>query len=184
MTPQHRLRIDLAAAAYLDALERDDADAQAHLWARAATDADLLAALREVHAGLLEEREAADRAAIGDAVARAVDAHLPSAEVVRAPAGPVTVGEVANELFRHAPDRLPPEAHALNELLRASGEPLPEDLGLWVLREWAEGKFGSAPVEYWKVFSDAARKVRMRANTEAEYQLAARRAKPASGGGQ
>lgn len=184
MTPHDRLRIDLAAAAYLDALVRDDPETQARLWGQAAADPGLLAAFREVHAGLLEENEAADRTAAGAAVARAAETHLASAEVVRPPAGPVTVGEVADELFRHTPDRLPPEAHALNAALRVSGEPLPADLGLWALREWAERTFGTAPVEYWKAFGEAARKVRMRANSDAEYQLAARRAKPPTGGTQ
>lgn len=183
MTHRDRLRIDLAAAAYLDALARDDPDAQARLWGQAAADPNLLAAFREVHAGLLEECEAADQTAAGAAIARAVETHLPSAEVVRPPSGPVTVGDVADELFRHTPDRLPPEAHALNAALRASQEPLPADLGIWVLKEWAEGKFGPGPADYWRAFGEAARKVRMRANADAEYQLAARRAKPSTGGG-
>jgi hypothetical protein len=180
MTHHDRLCIDLAAAAYLDALTRDDVETQARLWSQAAADPSLLAAFQEVHAGLLEENEATDHAAAGAVVAQAAKMHLTSAEVVRPPTGPVTVGDVANELFHHTPDRLPSEAHALNAALRASSEPLPTDLGLWALREWAEGKFGAAPTEYWKAFGEAARKVRMRANS-AEYQLAARRAKPPTG---
>jgi hypothetical protein len=184
MTHHDRLRIDSAAAAYFDALIRDDVETQVRLWGQAATDPGLLAAFQEVHAGLLEENEAADHPDAGAVIAQAAEAHLTSAEVVRPTVGPVTVGDVADELFRHTPDRLPSEAHALNEVLRASGEPLPVDLGLWALREWAERTFGTAPVEYWKAFGEAARKVRMRANSDAEYQLAARRAKPPTGGTQ
>lgn len=178
MKHHDRLRIDLAAAAYLDALTRDDVETQDRLWSQAAADPSLLAAFQEVHAGLLEENEAADQAAAGAVIAQAAEMQLTSADVVRPSAGPVTVGDVANELFHHTPDRLPSEAHALNAALRASSEPLPTDLGLWALREWAEEKFGAAPTEYWKAFGEAARKVRMRANSDAEYQLAARRAKP------
>lgn len=182
MKHQDRFRIDSAAAGYLDALAQDDVETQARLWAQAATDPGLLAAFQEVHAGLLEENEAADLTATGAAIAQAAETHLTSAEVVRPHADPVTVGDVANELFHHTPDRLPPEAHALNAVLRASSEPFPTDLGIWALREWAEGKFGAAPAEYWRAFGEAARKVRMRANADAEYQLAARRAKPSTGG--
>jgi hypothetical protein len=183
MTPQHRLRIDLNAAAYLDALLTEDADAQARLWARAATDPDLLAALREVHAGVLEENEAADRVAIGAVLARVAETHLPSAELVRPPARPVTVGDVANELFRHTPDRLPPEAHALNELLRASGEPLPQDLGLSKLTAWAEANFGRAAAEYWAAFRAAALKLELRQAATVEFALAARSTPKPEGSG-
>jgi hypothetical protein len=55
------------------------------------------------------------------------------------------VGDVAEELFRHAPDRLSAEAHALNERLRTATEPLPTDLGLTKLVVWAEARFGIAP---------------------------------------
>ena len=79
------------------------------------------------------------------ALTAAVETHLPSAEIVRPSVGPVTVGDVAEELFRHTPDRLPAEAHLLNERLRASQEPLPEDLGLSGLIGWAEKLFGAAP---------------------------------------
>lgn len=58
MTPtDRRLWIDLTAARYLDAVERDDFDAQAELWAIAAQDPDLEAAFHDTHLGLLEERE-------------------------------------------------------------------------------------------------------------------------------
>lgn len=183
MTPQHRFRIDSAAADYLDALERDDADTQARLWARAAIDPDLLAALREVHAGLLEENEAADRANVSAVITRAAQLHLVSGEVAREPAGPVTVGDVANELFRHTPDRLPPEAHALNALLRASAEPLPADLGLKRLTEWAEAKFGPAAAEYWAAFRVAALKLELRRAASVEFALAARAATKPGGNG-
>lgn len=112
-----RLRPDLVAARYLAALERDDFTEMADIWRLALADAELEAILREVHAGLIEEQADEATAAVGASVTAAVEAHLPSAEIVRFPAGPVTVGEVAEELFRHTPDRLPAEAHLLNERL-------------------------------------------------------------------
>jgi hypothetical protein len=154
-----RLMIDLTTARYLHALERDDFSMMEEVWRLALADPELEAALREVHAGLIEE---ADRAAAG-ALTAAVETHLPSAEIIRTVAGPVTVADVADELFRHTPDRLPAEAHLLNERLRASRESLPADLGLSKLTAWAEAKFGQAAV-----------KLELRRAAEAEYHLAAR----------
>jgi hypothetical protein len=171
-----RLQLDLAAARYLDALERDDFTAMADIWRLALADPELEAVLREVHTGLIEDQATEAVAAASAALTAAVETHLPSAEIVRPAAGPVTVGDVAEELFRHTPDRLPAEAHLLNERMRASKEPLPEDLGLSGLIEWAEKLFGAAPAEYWKAFRQAAVKLELRRGAEAEYQLAARRA--------
>jgi hypothetical protein len=171
-----RLQLDLAAARYLAALERDNFAAMADIWRLAVADPELEAVLHEVHAGLIEEQagEAADAAAA--ALTAVIETHLPSAGIVRASGGPVTVGDVADDLFRHTPDRLPAEAHLLNERLRASQEPLPEDLGLSGLVGWAEKLFGAAPADYWKAFRQAAVKLELRRGAEAEYQLAARRA--------
>jgi hypothetical protein len=169
-----RLQLDLAAARYLDALERDDFDTMTALWQAALTEPDLEAVLREVHAGLIEEHGREAAAATRAALTSAVETHLPSAEVVRPGAGVVTVADVADELFRHTPDRLSPEAHLLNERLRASREPIPADLGLSKLAAWAEALFGPAPVEYWKAFRQAAVKLELRRAAEAEYHLAAR----------
>lgn len=167
-----RLLLDLAAARYLDALERDDFATMAAVWQLAQADPELEAILREVHAGLLDEQ--AHTAAV--ALNAAVEMHLPSAEIIRPAAGPVTVADVADQLFRHTPDRLPAEAHLLNERLRLMKEPLPADLGLSKLTAWGEAKFGAAPPEYWKAFRQAAIKVELRRAAEGEYQLAARRA--------
>ncbi|QEL15338.1 hypothetical protein [Limnoglobus roseus] len=165
--------IDALSARYLDALDRDDFDAQEELWALAAQHADLETAFRELHEGLLEEEAAKATAAVTDAV----ESHLKSATIVREPTGPVTFADVADELFRHTPGGLPPEAHALNAKLREAKEPLPADLGLSGLIAFAEAKFGAASRDYWRAFREAALTVRMRANSQsAEYQLAARRA--------
>lgn len=170
-------RLDRLAMHYLDAVDAGDLDAVAALWEQAESDADLAEALHALNAELAAE---ADRTAAAT-VAAAAEAHLTSGEVVHPAAGPVTVGDVATDLFRHAPDRLPPEAHALNATLRASAEPLPADLGLSKLTAWAEAKFGPAPAGYWAAFHAAALKVEMRRASAVEFQLAARSA-PKPGG--
>ncbi|MBP3957847.1 hypothetical protein J8F10_21550 [Gemmata sp. G18] len=178
MNPADRLLwLDTQAAHYLAAVEADDFDRQDALWALAAHDHELEEALHAVHAGLAEEAVTGMAAA----VAAAVGQFLPSAGLIHPTGGPVTVGMVADELFRHTPGRLPPAAHALNETLRRATDELPADLGLPELTDWMVAKFGPVPTEYLKAFRHAATKVRMRASPEAEYQLAARRAKPAGG---
>lgn len=171
-----RLQIDVAAARYLDALERNDFVTMAEIWQAARADPDLGVALRQVHAGLVEEQTREAAASSSAALTAAVQEHLPSAEIVTTKVGPVTVADVAEELFRHTPDRLPAEAHVLNELLRKAQEPLPEDLGLSGLTAWAEARFGTASTEYWRAFRQAAVKLELRRAAEVEYHLAARRA--------
>src|SRR5262245_51170166 len=149
MKMNRRLSLDLTAARYLDAVERSDFDAMNAIWEAAQGDADLEKALHEVHAGLVEE-ELGKHSPTETALVRAVETHLPSAEIIREKEGPITVADVAEELFRHAPDRLPALAHALNEKLRTIQQALPTDLGLTRLTEWAEAIFGAAPPDYWK----------------------------------
>jgi hypothetical protein len=172
----HRLQLDLAAARYLVALEQEDYPAMANLWELALADPELEAVLHEVHTGLIEEQAGVAAEAAAAMLKVAVETHLPSAAIVRASDRHVTVGDVAEELFRHTPDRLPAEAHLLNERLRTSQEPLPEDLGLSGLIGWAQKRFGAASLEYWKAFRQAAVKLELRHGAEVEYHLAARRA--------
>lgn len=173
--------IDRIAAAYLDALDGADFDTLERIWEMAATDASLEQALHELHAAVEAEDECdAERQAVV-AIAEAVERHLPSAEVVRPDTGPVTVADVADELFRHTPGRLPAEAHLLNEQLRSARIHLPDDLGLSKLTAWAEAQFGTAPAEYWKAFRQAALKLELRHAAQGEYRLAARPGEPKPG---
>lgn len=182
MTPNDRLRVSIAAARYLEALERDDHAALDALWGAATADPDLLAAIRDIHAGLAEEQNRETGEQLARRVAAAAEQHLTAGEVLRPAAGPVTVADVADELFRHTPDRLPAAAHELNERLRSARDPLPADLGLSNFATWAEQKYGAAPAAYWKAFREAAVKLELRRAAEVEYQLAARRApKPGEG---
>lgn len=178
MTPaDRRLWLDVHAARYLAAVEAMNFDLQDELWTLAAHDHELEEAFHAVHSALAQE--ASTR--ITTAVAENIEKYIPSAQTVRPSAGRVTVGMVADELFHHTPDRLPLSAHALNERLRQSSDELPDDLGLRDLTDWMVAKFGPAPAEYWKVFRHTATKVRMRSSPDADFQLAARRAKPAGG---
>lgn len=182
MTPHDRLRIGIAAARYLEALEADDQATLDALWGQAAADPELLAAFRDVHAGLIEEQGQQAAAALEAALSAVAEKTMPSAVIVRPADGPVTVADVADDLFRHTPDRLPAAAHALNERLRVSAEVLPTDLGLSKLTAWAEAKFGAAPAEYWAAFYAALVKLDLRRASAADYQLAARTAPKPEGG--
>jgi hypothetical protein len=174
MPNDHRLRLDVAAAQYLEALECDDFEAMSSFWEQAAADPDLERALHQVHTGLADEWLATAVAVVGETV----DRLLPSASIVHSAAGPVTVADVADELFRRPRELLPADAHTLNERLRAARDPLPEDLALGKLATWGEAKFGPAPPEYWKAFRQAALKIELRRAAQAEYYLAARKAPP------
>ena len=95
-------------------------------------------ALHELHPALDAEDERDARRRAEGIVAAAVNQYLPSAEVIRPASGPVTVADVAEELFRHPPGLLPAEAHSLNERLRSLRVQLPDDLGLSKLTAWGE----------------------------------------------
>lgn len=177
MTPHDSMRINLAAARYLEALENGDDAALEALWRDAATDDNLLQAFREIHEGVIEQDLEHEAMQVRSAVADAVTKHMPGAEIVRPVAGPITVADVAKELFRFPPGNLPAEAHQMIERLRSIAEPLPEKLGLPALIAWAEPRYGSAPEKLWDAFRQVAIKLKARAN-DAEYQLAARRTKP------
>jgi hypothetical protein len=186
MTPdERRLWIAATAADYLDALERDDDAEQLRLWELAATDADLEQAFHETHEGLLEEMRVAgtaDFTAAAEAVKDAVERNLVGAEVLQATAGPVTAAMVARELFERPPARLSADAAKLNQRLLTVADELPANLDLLPLTAWLAATFGAAPAEYASAFRLTAKRLRLRAGSEAEVQLAARRASPPKGG--
>ena len=168
--------LDRLTEEYLAALAAADDRTLDTLWERAATDPELERALLEIEVALDEDDREQDARAAERTIAGSVVAHLPSAEIIRPSTGPVTVGDVARELFRHTPDRLSAEAHALNQRLLSSLEELPFEVGLTKLIAWAESRFGTAPSEYWRSFRQAALKLERRRGSEAEYRLAARKA--------
>ena len=168
--------LDRLADEYLAALHTGDESALGRIWELAAFNPELETTLHELHAALDDEDRLRDAKAAEPAIADAVRKHLPSAETSESTAGPVTVGDVARELFRHTPGGLPVEAHALNESLQHSTEPLPDNLGLSKLIAWIETKFGNVPLNYGKVFQQVALKLERRRASAVDYQLAARRA--------
>ena len=174
MTPQDRLRVSIISARYLDALEREDDNELTNLWELAANHLELIEAFNAIDAGLVEEQESEEQARIKSTIEATLEKHLPSAKIAKGPIGPITVADVANELFRHTPDRLPAESHSLNDRLRKATQPLPMNLRLSKLIAWAEAIFGTAAPEYWKSFQQAAIKLESRRSAEVEYQLAAR----------
>jgi hypothetical protein len=183
MTDRERQRqLDLLAIQFAHALEAGDFETIDRLWNAAAMDTELEATLLGTATELAQTFDTEAQAHVDAAVVAAVEQHLPSAEVVEPTSGPLTVADVANELFRHTPDRLPAEAHALNEQLRSARVRLPDDLGLSKLASWGEIHFGTAPTEYWKAFRQAAIKLELRRAADAEYQMAARIQRPNLGG--
>ncbi len=168
--------LDRLADEYLAALEAGDESELCRIWELAAFEPELEATLHELHTALDEEGRLRDATAAQPAITDAVRAHLPSAEIVSRSSGPVTVGDVARELFQNRSDSLSVEARAFNESLQSSSEPLPEILGLSKLIAWVGAKFGNVPLEYGKVFQQAALKLERRRGSAVEYQLAARRA--------
>jgi hypothetical protein len=176
MTPNpERLRKELLAAEYCEALETDDFETEARLWKLAETEPELIELFQQVHADLLEERLDAEAAQVTSALTNVVAQHL-KAEIINDATQPVTVAAVADELFRHAPDRLSPVAHQLIERMRQDKDELPDDLGLSKLTTWLEVKFGKAEAELWKAFRAAAVKLEGRRASEIDYQMAARKA--------
>lgn len=168
--------LDRWTAEYLDAFDAFDVAELERIWEYASREPQLEAALLDLHVALEREAEELEQQTAESAIISAVEKHLPSAEIVRPVQGPITVADVAGELFRHTPDRLNAEAHALNDRLRTSREPLPVELGLSKLVAWAEAKYGPGALEYWRAFRVAALKLELRRGAETEYQLAARTA--------
>lgn len=170
---ENQKRLDKLAMRYLTAIDAGDFDTLSDLWARASDDPDLGEMLHGLNATLAEE----DRQAAGDAVVAAIEQHMPSAEIIKPADGPLTVAEVADHIRKNPPPGLTIDELALNDELRRSAETVPGDLGLTRVVEWGM-RFGTAPEAYWRAFRQAALKLRMRRESGASYQMAARSTKP------
>jgi hypothetical protein len=186
---ENQKRLDKLAMRYLAAIDAGDFDTLADLWVRASDDPDLCELLHGLNATLAEE----DSQAAGDAVVARIEQHMRSAEIIKVVArieqhmrsaeiikpteGPLTVAEVADHLRKHPPPGLTIDELALNDALRRAAEVVPGDLGLSRVVEWGT-RFGTAPEAYWRAFRQAALKLRMRQESAASYQMAARPTKP------
>jgi hypothetical protein len=179
---ENQKRLDRLAMDYLTAVDAGDFDAIEALWDAAATDPALADMLHRLNAQLAADQDAGSTAAVAGRVVAAIEAHMPSAEVLRPAAGPVTVADVAEHLRRNPPRGLSADDLRLNDDLRKSDEPLPADLGVARVVAWGR-RFGNAPEPYWRAFRAAALKLLMRQESAENYQVAARPAKPKPPGG-
>jgi hypothetical protein len=177
MTPNERLKLELFAAKYRDAIETDDFETQASLLEFAATLPGSTERVLDIHAELEAEQAAAE----AQLIATAVEKNLPGARIMSAQTGPITVGQVATELLRALPVTWTAEQQMLNDRLKTSTEALPDAMGLLDVSAWLAKEFGTVPDGYPKLFRQIAHKLRTRQNSnDVQYQLAARRgvAKP------
>lgn len=174
MTDRERQRqIDLLAIRFAEALEAGDFATVDRLWTTSAADPELEAVFHETAAELAQTYEADTQAHLELAVTEAIEQHMPSAELVRPAAGPLTVADVAEFIRRHPPAGLTTDEIAMNELLRRDAQLVPAELGLSQVLEWGR-QFGSLPETYWRAFRQTALKLRMRRESEVDYQIAAR----------
>jgi hypothetical protein len=171
---QHRL--DQLALRYLAAIETEDFGTIDTLWEQAADDPDLDAMLHGLNAELVAEQDA-ERAAIASAVVDQIERHLPSAEVIRPAAGPLTVAEVAEHIRRHPPAGLTVDDLRLNDVLRQTTDAVPAELGISQVIRWGT-RFGSAPEAYWRAFREVALDLWMQRTSAEHYQMAARPRRP------
>jgi hypothetical protein len=177
MTDRERQRqLDLLAIQFVDALEAGDFATVDKLWSACATDPELESIFLDTAGELAQMHEAETRAQLETAVVEAVEQHMPSAELIRSPAGPLTVAEVAEFIRRHPPAGLAIDEVAANEQLRQSAEVVPAELGMSQVLDWGR-QFGGVPETYWRTFRQAALKLRMRRESDVHYQMAARQPK-------
>jgi hypothetical protein len=152
MTDRERQRqFDLLAIQFVQALEAGDFAAIDRLWTAATADPELETVFLETAEELAETYEAETRAHLEAAVTEAVEQHMPSAELVRPVAGPLTVADVAEFIHRHPPAGLTTDEIAVNEQLRQSGQLVPAELGMSQVLDWGR-QFGSLPETYWRAF--------------------------------
>ncbi len=174
MTDRERQRqLDLLAMQFVDALEAGDYATIDRLWATAAMDPELETVFIETAAELAQAYDAESQAGIEAAVLEAVEQHMPSAEIMRPAAGPLTVSEVAEFIRRHPPAGLTTDEIAVNEQLRESAQLVPAELGMSQVLDWGR-QFGSLPETYWRAFRQTALKLRMQRESDVNYQMAAR----------
>jgi hypothetical protein len=173
----NQLRLDRLALQYLAALDAQDFDTVEAFWGQAADDDQLAEMLHGLHAELGAEQDARERDALDAAVVASIEEHLPSAEVIRPAAGPLTAAEVAEHIRRHPPAGLTTDDLRLNDVLRQVAAEVPETLGLRQVVRWGS-RFGPAPEAYWRAFREAALELQMRRSSAEHYRLAARPQRP------
>lgn len=175
---ENQLRLDRLALQYLAALEAEDFDTLDELWENADNDADLAEMLHDLNAELVAEQDSEENTAVTGAIVEQIEKHLPSAEVLHNPTGPLTVSEVADFIRRHPPAGLTIDDLHLNDLLRQTTDPVPMGLGLSQVIDWG-ARYGAAPETYWRAFREVALDLWMQRTSAADnYQMAARPQRP------
>jgi hypothetical protein len=172
---------EVAAFAYLDALDAGDLDALAALWERAAIDPELEDFLRDLGEGLHEvEGPGEDFESQAGRVRTLAFRHIPGFVPDEPPAGPITAGEVARRLQvdEELGRRLDPTDRGANSSLVAREEPLPEPLRMSSLAGWGRGLGVVAGPRYWSAFHKVAVMLRMARSQSAGHLAAARRSDP------
>src|SRR5262249_58902413 len=104
------------------------------------------------------------------AVTEAVEQYMPSAELFRPLAGPLTVAEVAEFIRRHPPAGLTTDEIAVNEQLRQSAQLVPAELGLSQVLDWGR-QFGSLPETYWRALPQTALQLGVGRGSGGGYQI-------------
>jgi hypothetical protein len=167
---------------FLTALEEGDFDTVDQLWLVAASDPDLEVALTEAARELAAEYDHEFSESAGGILESTVRTSMPTADVIRPSNGPLSVSEVAEHIRRNGSPGLSAVDLIVNDTLARIQEPVPELLGLSAVISWG-GRYGDAPVSYWKAFRQAALSLRLRRESDAEYRLAARPGRPKKSGG-
>ncbi len=170
---ENQQRLDHIALLYLTAIEVGDIDQIDSIWKQAERDTELAEMLHELNAESVKADEEAENANAEEQIAATLAQHLPSAEVIRPVSDPVTVAQVAEYLRKNPPAGLTGDDLRLNDLLRATNDSLPAELGVPQVLAWGR-RFGTAPEAYWKAFRTVALKLRMQQESASNYQMAAR----------
>jgi hypothetical protein len=170
---ENQKRLDRLAMEYLTAVEGADFVAIETFWADAERDNELAEMLHGLNAELAADQEFETQAAISDRIVDTIEKHMPSAEVIRLPAGPLTVADVAEHIRKNPPHGLTVDDLRLNDVLRALADAVPAELGVPQVVAWGR-RFGTAPEAYWKAFRAVALKLRMQRESAENYQMAAR----------
>lgn len=170
---ENQQRLDRIAMTYLAAIDAGDFDAIDALWERAAEDVDVSEMLHSLNSELMLEQDASDNARIDQAVLDTLRKHLPSGEIVQPSSDILEVREVAEYVLKNLAGGLAADDVILNDMLLSVAEEVPTDLGITKVEEWGQ-RFGQASAKYWRTFRQAALKLRMRREADANYQMAAR----------
>lgn len=174
---EKQLQLDLLAMKYLAALEAGDFDALTAFWLQAENDPDLSEMLHGLNAELAADQDAVEASFAKATLDATIEKHIPSAEVILPASGPLMAAEVAEYLRKNPPPGMTSDYLKLNEILRASSEAVPVELGVGQVVAWGR-RFGVAEEAYWKAFRQAALLLRMRRESAENYQMAARPRKP------